>query len=158
MNRSKVAVKADSRARAVEILANHLAVHGLRLTKQREIILDHMLLTHEHGSTEDIYLILRKRGVGRATVFRTVKLLEEYGLIGQVTGADGTSRYEATFERPHHDHLVCVDCGKFQEVRWPAIERIQSRTCRKLSFTPLWHRHEIFGRCAKCRAFRKPKS
>ncbi len=151
MSAKKFSEKNDPRERAIEILTNHLAGHGLRLTKQRELILHHMLSTREHGSTEDIYQILRKRGVGRATVFRTVKLLEECHLISQVAGVDGTSRYEATFERPHHDHLVCVDCGNFQEVRWPAVERIQSRICRELGFTPLWHRHEIFGRCSNCK-------
>jgi len=143
-------VTAAPRERAIQILTSHLAGHGLRMTSQRETVLDYMLDSEAHGSMEEISADLRKRGVGRATVFRTVKLLEECHLISRVSGADGTSRYETTFERPHHDHLICIDCGGFQEVSWPEVERIQSRTCREMRFQPLWHRHEIFGRCERC--------
>ena len=59
-------------------------------------------------------------------------------------------RFEVKYERPHHDHLICVECGAIQEVQWPQIEKIQEKKCKELGFIPVFHRHEIFGRCPKC--------
>lgn len=137
--------------RVAEVFTDHLAENGLRMTRQRECILNYLLATDKHLSLEEVYNALRKNGVGRATVFRTLKMLEECGLAERITEANGTSRYEIGLERPHHDHLICVDCGYIQEVRWPDLEKIQARSCRELGFEPKWHRHEVFGRCARCR-------
>lgn len=128
---------------------------GLRLTPQRLAILDHLLAAERHLSQEEIYRTLKPKGIGRVTVFRTLKLLVDCGLADHVAQADGQARYEILRERPHHDHLVCVECGHVTEIRWPEVERIQEKTCRKLGFTALWHRHELFGRCAECSAARK---
>lgn len=133
-----------------KIFAAHLAKNGLRLTGQRSRILDYFLQAERHVSQEDIYLALRKHGLGRATVFRTLKMLQESQLIDHVIGSSGSPRFEVNLERPHHDHLICIDCGHIQEVRWPRLEAIQEKTCRKIGFTPKWHRHEIFGRCKEC--------
>lgn len=130
--------------------ARYLASHGLRLTNQRRRILDFFLQSDRHLSQEDIYGALRKHGLGRATVFRTLKMLEECRLVNHVVGSTGTPRFEVNLDRPHHDHLICVECGSIQEVRWPKLEAIQERTCRKVGFIPKWHRHEVFGRCRPC--------
>jgi Fur family ferric uptake transcriptional regulator len=132
------------------VFTEHLAKNGLRLTAQRRRILDYFLQADRHLSQDEIYLALRKHGLGRATVFRTLKMLEECRLVNHVIGSTGTPRFEVDLERPHHDHLICVDCGRIQEVRWPKLEEIQEQTCRKIGFTPKWHRHEIFGRCREC--------
>ncbi|MBI3551441.1 MAG: transcriptional repressor [Elusimicrobia bacterium] len=130
--------------------AEHLAKNGLRLTGQRRRILDYFLQADRHLSQDDIYKALRRHGLGRATVFRTLKMLEESRLINHVVGSTGTPRFEVNLERPHHDHLICVECGRILEVRWPKLEQIQETTCRKIGFEPKWHRHEIFGRCRDC--------
>jgi Fur family transcriptional regulator, ferric uptake regulator len=80
-----------------------------------------------------------------------LKLLEECGLVDRVTPKDGNPRFELKGERPHHDHLICVECGGITEVRWPEVERIQEKTCRQMGFEILYHRHEVFGRCPRCR-------
>lgn len=141
----------DYTARVAEVFSDHLTQHGLRMTHQRERILKYLIDAHQHLSMDDVYLALRTHGVGRATVFRTLKMLEDCNLATHITSADGTSRYEIHLGRPHHDHLICVGCGKIQEVRWPELEKIQQKACRELNFEPQWHRHEIFGRCAPCR-------
>ena len=137
-------------ARTRAVFEEHLAKKGLRLTQQRQRILDYMLGAKRHLELEEIHRFLRKDGIGRATVFRTIRLLEECGLVDRVTASNGASRFEVKLERPHHDHLICVQCGAIQEVRWPRLEKIQERTCRELGFVPSWHRHEIFGRCRRC--------
>jgi Fur family ferric uptake transcriptional regulator len=146
----------DYTHRVQEIFAKHLAKNGLRLTGQRRRILDCFLQADRHLSQDDIYRALRKHGLGRATVFRTLKMLEECRLVNHVIGSDGTPRFEVNLERPHHDHLICIECGRIQEVRWPKLEEIQEKTCRRIGFTPKWHRHEIFGRCRECSA-RQPE-
>ena len=123
---------------------------GLRMTQQRSQILDYLLASRRHVGLDDIYQALRPKGVGRVTVFRALKMLEEAGLVDKVTSSDGRYRYEVNFERPHHDHLICVDCGAIREIQWPQVEKIQEKTCREIGFVPVFHRHEIFGRCRPC--------
>lgn len=129
-----------------------LARRGLRLTGQRKAILGFLLEAHDHLGFDGIYQALRsrRRGVGRATVFRTLKLLEACGLASRVNGPDGLGRYELKHDRPHHDHLVCVRCGRIIEFESRAMERFQDEAVRRHGFTALWHRHEIFGRCRTC--------
>jgi Fur family ferric uptake transcriptional regulator len=143
-------------ARVHRVFEEHLAENGLRLTGQRRAILDLFLASDHHLSQEEIYQTLRGKGIGRATVFRTLKTLQECGLAAPVVGRDGTPRFEINLERPHHDHLICIECGRIQEVRWPALEKIQEETCRRAGFAPKWHRHEIFGLCRDCSRKTRP--
>ena len=143
--------RASYTERVRRLFTEYLAQRGLRLTRQRLRILDHLLSTDKHLGLEQIYGVLRPSGLGRATVFRTLKMLEECRLVSRVTAANGSTRFELHIERPHHDHLICLACGGIQEVRWPGLERIQAKSCRSLGFSPEWHRHEVFGRCADCR-------
>ncbi|MBI2069536.1 MAG: transcriptional repressor [Elusimicrobia bacterium] len=133
-----------------QLFEEYLNEKGLKQTTQRQAILDYLLQASRHLSQEDIYRALKSRGIGRVTVFRALKTLEDCGLVARVSGPGAMARYEVKKERPHHDHLICVDCGAILEVRWPEVERLQDRTCRDVEFTPLWHRHEIFGRCKNC--------
>ena len=131
------------------VFGQYLEKQGLRLTAQRQKILDLLLAAERHLSQEEIRQALRKDGVGRVTVFRMLKLLEACRLVEGVNTPSGL-RYEVKSDRPHHDHLICVQCGHIVEIQWPEVERVQDKTCRKLGFSPLWHRHEIFGTCADC--------
>ena len=133
-----------------EIFAEYLKGKGLFLTPQRSAILDLLLNAERHLSQEEIHKALKATGIGSVTVFRSLKLLQACHLLEQVSTADGSPRYEIKMERPHHDHLICVECGHITEIRWPEVERAQEKTCRKLGFNILWHRHELFGQCAEC--------
>lgn len=137
-------------SRVVKVFSDHLAKNGLRLTGQRRRILDIFLKTEHHLTQEEIHAALRVHGLGRATVFRTLKMLQECGLVSPVVDRDGTPRFEIDRGRPHHDHLICMECGHIHEVRWPKLERLQQEACRRLGFTPRWHRHEVFGLCRDC--------
>ncbi|HXS99405.1 MAG TPA: transcriptional repressor [Elusimicrobiota bacterium] len=137
-------------ARVERVFAEHLSKRGLRLTGQRRAILELLLTSERHLSQEEIHQTLRAKGIGRATVFRTLKTLQDCGLAAPVVGRDGTPRFEINLDRPHHDHLICVECGRIQEVRWPALEKIQEEACRRAGFSPRWHRHEVFGQCRDC--------
>jgi len=136
--------------RIVKIFSSHLEKNKLRLTNPRRKILDYLLYAEKHLTQDEIYTALQKHGVGKATVFRTLKMLEESHLLSRVTGTDGPPRFEIHFERPHHDHLVCISCGRIQEIQWPVLEKIQEGACKKIGFQIKWHRHEIFGLCKTC--------
>lgn len=140
-----------------EVFARYLTEQGLRLTRQREQILDYLLSAEQHLTQSDVYQALKGKGIGKVTVFRTLKMLEECRLAERVTSPSGQAKFEIKYERPHHDHLICVECGRIREVQWPEVERIQEKTCKTLRFTPMWHRHEIFGRCESCQAKRAEK-
>jgi Fur family ferric uptake transcriptional regulator len=134
-----------------QIFQEYHQAQGMRMTHQRNMILDHLLKAKHHLGMDEIYSALKGHGVGKVTVFRTLKMLEECKLVDRVTTLEGKPRFEVKYERPHHDHLICVSCGTIREIPWPQIERIQEKTCKDLGFVPIFHRHEIFGRCSSCR-------
>jgi Fur family ferric uptake transcriptional regulator len=135
-----------------EVFQDYLKDKHQHLTQQRQLILDHLLRAERHLSQEDIYQALRSRGIGKVTIFRTLKTLEECNLVTKVTSPNSRPRYEVTKERPHHDHLVCLECGGITEVQWPEVERIQETTCKRHGFMVVYHRHELFGRCRDCQS------
>lgn len=130
----------------------HLKRKGLNLTRQRKKVLEHLMAANQHLDADQIYAALKKKDptIGRATVFRTVKLLQECGLAAEVETASGRSKFELKADRPHHDHMVCVECGRITEFQSPRMEHFQDEAIRRYSFEALWHRHEIFGRCRAC--------
>jgi len=141
----------------LQIFREHLKKSGLKNTRQREEILAHLLKAEEHLSPEDMFGVLRRKDprLGRATVFRTLKILEDCGLAARVTFADGRHRFEKKHGRRRHDHIVCVSCGRVIEFESPAIERLEERAARENGFTLLWRRHEMFGRCRACEGKRR---
>ncbi len=139
---------------------DQLAEDGLKLTPQRCAILEALFGATDHLDLDGVYHAVKahRAGVGRATVFRTLKLLERYGLVDRVDGANGVARFELKHDRPHHDHMVCVECGAILEFHNDRMEAIQNEAIREAGFTALWHRHEIFGRCRPCAAKHKAKA
>ena len=138
--------------RVRQLFGEHLRSKGLVLTVQRSRMLDFLLKADRHLSQDDIYAALKKHGIGKITVFRALKLLEQCDLIEQVTDSAGKPRYEVKIDRPHHDHLICLGCGMIMEIQWPQVEKIQEKISRKIGFEISYHRHELFGRCKECRS------
>ncbi|HRY28628.1 MAG TPA: transcriptional repressor [Elusimicrobiota bacterium] len=131
---------------------NYLKEQGLKNTSQREEILAFLGRSSRHLSPEEIFRELRRRDprLGRATVFRTLRLLGDCGLATRVTFPDGKQKFETRLGGHHHDHMLCVHCGRAIEFVSPAVEEAQKRLARRYGFKVLWHRHEIFGRCRRC--------
>ena len=126
---------------------------GLKSTRQREVILDEFLRVGSHISTEELYLRLRRKNpqLGYATVHRTLKLFAECGIAEQRHFGDGQARYEASDLDEHHDHLICVTCGRIVEFEDPRIERLQEEVARQHGFSIERHRLELYGCCESCR-------
>ena len=132
-------------------LARYLDDHNLRHTRQRDAILEVFLEAKGHITSEEIYQRVRERypHIGFTTVYRTMKLLCEAGLANERKFEDGVTRYE--IEHEHHDHLVCVRCGKIVEFECSMIEAAQDRIVKEYGFRLLRHRHELYGHCPSCR-------
>ncbi|MHB8058931.1 MAG: Fur family transcriptional regulator [Desulfuromonadaceae bacterium] len=129
------------------------ASKGLRSTRQRDIILDIFLSTHQHISVEELYLKVKSSnpGVGHATVYRTLKLFAEAGLAREVLLNDGQTRYEHVVAGEHHDHLVCTGCNSIIEFEDETIEKLQNEVAARHGFRINSHKMEIYGLCANCR-------
>jgi len=129
-----------------------LATRGLRMTREREVILDAVLDTHDHFDVERLYIELRRRErfVSRATVYRTLHLLVESGLVDRARFGTDAFSYEQMHGREHHDHMVCNRCGSVIEFVSSEIERLQDLACAAHDFLPQSHRLTIFGLCSGC--------
>lgn len=129
------------------------ASQGLRSTRQRDIILDIFLSTHQHVSVEELYLKVKasQSGIGHTTVYRTLKLLVEAGLAREILLHDGQTRYEHLLAGEHHDHLICTACNAIVEFENETIELLQSEIAARHGFQIHSHKLEIYGLCATCR-------
>jgi Fur family transcriptional regulator, ferric uptake regulator len=134
-------------------LQAYMAKKGLRSTAQRRLIIDTFFSGAPHMTIEDLLTEVRTRdrGIGYATVYRTLKLLAECGVASERRFGDGLSRYElADDASTHHDHLICLSCGKIIEFEEPRIETLQEEIAAKHGFDVTWHKHEMYGVCADC--------
>jgi Fur family ferric uptake transcriptional regulator len=125
---------------------------GLRHTEQRERVLDVFLATERHVTVQELYDLVRKRhkGIGYATVARTVKLMCDAGVCRQVDFGDGSLRYEHSYGHEHHDHIICLKCGRFEEIYSPKLEKIQDELVKKYGYVQEKHKLDIFGLCPRC--------
>ena len=139
-------------ATILQTFQEHLERKGLNLTRQREEILRYLMSAQRHLGIDELYDILKKQdpSIGRATIFRTIKLLQECGLVAEVGSSTGRSKFELKADRPHHDHMICIECGRIIEFQSPMMEHFQDGAIRRHGFVALWHRHEVFGRCQDC--------
>jgi len=142
----------DSLEEARAKLEGYLARHGLKHTRQREIILEAFLATPGHVTSEDLHERVRASNpeIGAATVYRTLKLLSEAGVASASHFREGVTTYEHPLA--HHDHLVCVACGEVVEFECAMIEDAQQRIAVTYGFRLTAHRHDLFGYCPRCQA------
>ncbi len=127
---------------------------GLKSTRQREIIAKEFLNHKGHLSAEALLTQARSidKRISLATVYRTLKLLEESGLARSHRFADETTIFEPKLEKSeHHDHLICLKCGLIVEFVDNQIEKLQEKVAQKHGFLSEWHRLELYGYCRNCR-------
>lgn len=119
---------------------------GMRMTDQRRVIAKVLTEAVDHPDVEEVY---RRStgvddGISIATVYRTVRLFEEAGILERHDFRDGRSRYEPVSEE-HHDHLINVESGEVVEFHSEEIEKLQEEIARKLGFKLVDHRMELYG-------------
>lgn len=127
-----------------------LAEKGIRRTKKRSIILEAFFKAGGHLTIEDLLERVKKVDprIGYVTVYRMLRLLKQIGLAQQWQFGDGHSRFEKITR--HHDHLICLKCGRIIEFECPRIEALQEKISKDRHFKIESHVHEIFGYCSRC--------
>jgi Fur family ferric uptake transcriptional regulator len=126
---------------------------GLKLTKQREAICQVFFAQTGHRSAEEILNSARMLDakVSLATVYRTLKVLQEFGFVLSHNFKDGQALFEPRFEDEHHDHLICKNCGKIVEFMNIKMEMLQIEIAKAYGFSITDHKMEIYGLCENCR-------
>jgi len=134
------------------LFRTRISEEGLKTTRQREEVLNVFLNSSGHKSLAQIYAQVAKTNpkIGYTTVYRTLRLLTRLGLATQRKFADGETRFEPASEGSHHDHLICLDCGKIIEFEDPTLEALQNGIAQRHRFKISHHRMELYGRCEEC--------
>ena len=146
---------------AAERLRAFLRSRGLRMTGEREALVRAALGRRRHFTLEELVeeAVGHDARASRATVYRSLPILIEAGILQPVLVSDEPRRFELALGRRHHDHLLCRSCGRVVEFRSSAIEDLQLRVAARHGFRLTSHVHELVGDCADCRrAGRKPKA
>jgi len=119
--------------------------NNLRLTRPRRVILQALAESKDHPDAVELHrrVIGIDPGIAIATVYRTVSLLEEKGILERHTFSDGRARYETTVET-HHDHLIDIETGDVIEFRSDEIEQLQEQSARRYGYKIISHRLEIY--------------
>ena len=137
-----------------EKFKGYLKEKRLKFTPGRKVILEGIFSFHRHFDVEELYEKLRKNGekLSRATIYRAMPLFIESGFVKEILHCRGKASYEHIFGHKHHDHLLCVKCGRVIEFKEDKIEKLQNEVCKKYDFKPIEHRLGIRGYCRMCRA------
>lgn len=132
-------------------LREHVLRNKLKSSTRRELILETLAALGRHVTAEELLRAVRARDprIGAATVYRTLRVFQEGGLVAERRFEGGASRFEVVSEE-HHDHLICTSCGAIVEFEDEAIERHQQRVAQAHGFVLREHRHELYGICAAC--------
>ncbi len=132
-----------------EGLDQYLDQMGLKQTQQRRVIVEHFLAINAHVDAEELHRRVKDEGhdFGLATIYRTLNLLTEAGLVEQKSFQDGRSVFEVAHPGAHHDHLICTECGQVVEFEDHEIESLQEKIAAKYGMTLKSHRLDLFGRC-----------
>ena len=113
---------------------------------------DELCATNDHRDAEEIYLDIRQSGlnVSRATVYRTIDVLVKNKMVRKLELGDGRARYEHKVNATHHDHLICIQCGKIEEFMDEVIESRQDEIVKKFGYKLVRHIHQLFIICSEC--------
>jgi Fur family ferric uptake transcriptional regulator len=141
-----------------EKLREYLEIRGEKLTEPRRILVRHIFSSHKHFDADELVADLRAAGrsVSRSTVYRTLRLLVDAGLLRELRLTNRTA-YEHDYGYPSHDHLHCTECNKVVEFRNDAIRQAREAISREHGFRASGHRFIITGVCAECSRAHSPR-
>lgn len=135
-------------------MIERLEMRGHRITSSRRRVLDAVLSQQGHFTVDDILRSTRK--VGRATVFRTMKILQDLNIVCRVLLDDGTLHYRLSTGR-HHHHLVCTNCGRVEDFSNCDVNALVRELQQATSYEIEGHWLEVYGRCQACRLLQAPR-
>ena len=119
---------------------------GLRMTGQRRVIARVLSASEDHPDVEELYRRVSAidAGISMSTVYRTIRLLQEKGILAKLDFGEGRARYEQSPDK-HHDHLIDMETGNVVEFHDAELEALQERIARRLGYRLVDHRMELFG-------------
>lgn len=134
------------------MLKKYLSLKSMLFTKERGQVLDFIEKQKRHFKAEPAFARLKKKypGISRPTYYRNLKLLVKSGILGKSNLEDGQVLYEKIADRGHHDHFICLECGRIAEFKDAVLERRQKQICKMNNFLPQRHQLQIFGTCREC--------
>jgi len=137
---------------AENVFREFLRDRGLKYTDERQKIVQAVMHSREHFEAEQLYLMMQQsaKKVGKATVYRTLKLLVECGIVKEVHFSNKQVHYEHTYGQDPHDHLVCRRCGRIIEFDAVDVVRLRAIIAAEHRFHALSHRFQIMGLCEAC--------
>jgi len=129
-----------------------LKKRGLKYTFERKLIYEEVSHLKEHFDADSLYDRFKKKSlrISRDTVYRTLPLLLESRVIQKSAGAGKREFFERIGRKGHHDHMICVSCGKIIEFQCEDIEKLQEKVCSDYRFKLTFHDHRLFGSCKDC--------
>ena len=134
-----------------DLFIDVLKRENLKCTPQRMAIFENIIRSKKHRESEQIYKDINKNvKVSLATVYRTLDLLVKNEFVRKMDIGNGKFIYETKINHPHHDHMICVECGKIIEFHSQEIEELQDALCLKENFKIVRHIHQLFGKCSEC--------
>ena len=137
----------------IGVFRDFLKKRAMRHTKEREAIVREILSSEDHFDVDELFIRLKKKtGVSKASIYRTIPLLIEAGLITEVYLENGHMHYEHVYGRDHHCHLRCNNCKKIVEFADERLEGIERDVATKYGFVCEGHKLEIQGLCSDCAA------
>ena len=135
-----------------------LSQRGVRLTRQRKILLDLIDKTGRHLDAESLYQLAKEKDpkLNRVTVYRTLKILKEGGLVDELDlmHQTGEQHYYETRRKQEHAHVICLGCGKIEEFFGEPLQRLRKQVETHLGFQVLLARTEVGGYCSHCQTLR----
>jgi len=138
----------------LNVFKKYLRDEGMKLTSPRRALLEAILTSNlDHFDADGLHLALSRAGkprISRATVYRTLEVLVKGGILSKVQLNSSSYFYEPLVGRRHHDHMICVKCGKITEFSEPKIEALQDRICAEKRFSATHHSLKIYGFCSAC--------
>ena len=141
-----------------ESLQDALKKRGIRLTRQRKILLELIEKAGQHLDAERLYQLAQSRDpkLNRVTVYRTLKLLKESGLVDELDlmHYGGDQHYYETRQKQEHAHVICLGCGKVEEFFGDPLRRLRHQVESQLGYQVLLMRTEIGGYCPNCQILR----
>jgi len=138
--------------RELESFRAFLKAKGHRVTRERVTIAEAVLLNRGHFDVDELYLDLKTRsGISKASIYRTIPLLIESGLLAAVYLENGHMHYERAYGREHHSHLRCTTCGRIFEFSAPELPALEKAIAEQKNFKSEGHKFEIWGLCSNCR-------
>ena len=132
----------------LDLIIQRLELRGHRITASRRRVLEALVAAPAHFTVDDVLRLAPD--VGRATVFRTMKLLQDLNVVCRVLMENGSLHYRLS-TRGHHHHLVCRQCGRVEDFSTCDVSSVVEQLTRNTEYEIEGHWLEVYGRCSSCR-------